>query len=115
VLGTPVVTDTYIRDFVSQNCIKIMRDVEKFEPLTVGFTHFQVVQKTMNTRTQYMSVIITLLGTVKNCHPSSNSVSLRITTPGTILNGTTPSCRHIDRKRYSQERYSRFCPSKGQG
>jgi hypothetical protein len=66
VLGTPVVTDTYIRDFVSQNWIKITKDVEKLEPLTDGFTHFQVVQKTMNTRTQYMSAIITLLGTVKN-------------------------------------------------
>ena len=37
-----------------------MKDVEKFEPLTDGFTHFLVVQKTMNTHTQYMSVNITL-------------------------------------------------------
>ena len=37
-----------------------MRDVEKLEPLTDGFTHFQLVQKTMNTRTQYMSANITL-------------------------------------------------------
>jgi hypothetical protein len=34
VLGTPIGTDAYIKDFVAQNCIKIMRDVEKFEPLT---------------------------------------------------------------------------------
>jgi hypothetical protein len=60
VLGTPVGTDAYIRDVVAQNCIKIMRDVEKFEPLTDGFTHFQLVQKTMNTCTQYMSANITL-------------------------------------------------------
>ena len=40
VLGTPSDTDVYIGDFVFQNCIKIMRDVEKFEPLTDGFTHF---------------------------------------------------------------------------
>ena len=60
VLGTPLGTDVYIRDFVDQNCIKIMRDVEKFEPLTDGFTHFQLVQKTMNTHTQYVSVNITL-------------------------------------------------------
>ena len=53
-------TDVYIRDFVDQNCIKIMRDVEKFEPLTDDFTHFQLVQKTMNTHTQYMCVNITL-------------------------------------------------------
>jgi hypothetical protein len=60
VLGTPIVTDVYIEDFVTQNSIKIMKDVEKFEPLTDGFTHFQVVQKTMNTRTQDMSANITL-------------------------------------------------------
>ena len=60
VLGTPIGTDAYIQDFVAQNTIKIMRDVEKLEPLTDGFTHFQLVQKTMNTRTQYMSANITL-------------------------------------------------------
>ncbi len=60
VLGTPIVSNAYIKDFVAQNCIKIMRDVDKIEPLTDGFTHFQLVQKTMNTRTQYMSANITL-------------------------------------------------------
>ena len=60
VLWTPIGTDAYIQDFVAQNSIKIMRDVEKLEPLTDGSTHFQLVQKTMNTRTQYMSVNITL-------------------------------------------------------
>ncbi len=60
VLGTPVGSNAYIKDFVAQKCIKIMWDVDKFEPLTDGFTHFQLVQKTMNTRTQYMSVNITL-------------------------------------------------------
>jgi hypothetical protein len=59
VLGTPLVTDVYIRNFVAQNCVKITRDVEKLEPLTDVFTHFQLVQKTMNTRTQYMSADIT--------------------------------------------------------
>ena len=60
VLGTPIVIDDYIKDFVSQNSIKIMKDLDKLEPLSDGFTHFQVVQKTMNTRTQYMSANITL-------------------------------------------------------
>ena len=41
VLGTPIVTDAYIKDFVAQNSIKIMRDVEKLEPLTDGSTHFR--------------------------------------------------------------------------
>ncbi len=58
--GNPIGTDAYIKDFVAQNCIKIIRDVEKLEPLTDGFTHFQLVQKTVNTHTQYMSANITL-------------------------------------------------------
>jgi hypothetical protein len=36
VMGTPIGTDAYIKEFVGQNCIKIMRDVEKLEPLTDG-------------------------------------------------------------------------------
>ncbi len=43
-----------------QNYIKITRDVEKLEPLTDDFIHFQVIQKTRNTCTEYMSVNITL-------------------------------------------------------
>jgi hypothetical protein len=34
--------------------------MEKLEPLTDGFTYFQLIQKNMNTRTQYMSANITL-------------------------------------------------------
>ena len=37
-----------------------MRDVDKLESLTDGFTYFQLVQKTMSTFTQYMSANITL-------------------------------------------------------
>jgi hypothetical protein len=32
VLGTPIGTDDYIKDFVPQNSIKIMKDVEKLSP-----------------------------------------------------------------------------------
>jgi hypothetical protein len=60
VQGTLLVTDVYVRNFVTQNCIKITRDVRKFEPLTDGFIHYQLIQKTMNTRIHYMSVNITL-------------------------------------------------------
>jgi hypothetical protein len=49
VLGTPLGTDLYVRNFVAQNCINITRDVEKLEPLSDGFIHFQLIQKTMNT------------------------------------------------------------------
>jgi hypothetical protein len=37
-----------------------MRDIEKLEPLTDGLTHFQLIQKTQNTHTQYTSANITL-------------------------------------------------------
>jgi hypothetical protein len=60
VLGTPTGTEGHIKIFVTQNCVKIMRDIEKLEPLTDGFTHFQLIQKTQNTRTQYTSANITL-------------------------------------------------------
>jgi hypothetical protein len=70
VLGTPLDTDVYVRNFVARNCIKITRDVENlesltdvfihFEPLTDVFIHFHLIQKTMNIRVQYMSVNITL-------------------------------------------------------
>jgi hypothetical protein len=42
VLGTPLGTDVYIRHFVAQNCMKIIRDVEKIEPLTDALAHFQM-------------------------------------------------------------------------
>jgi hypothetical protein len=60
VLGTPIDTEGYIKNFVAQNYVKIMRDVEKVEPLTDDITHFQLIQKTQNTRTQYTSANITL-------------------------------------------------------
>jgi hypothetical protein len=60
VLGTPIGTEGYIKNFVTQNCVKIMRDIEKLEPLTDDLTHFQMIQKTQNTRTQYTSANITL-------------------------------------------------------
>jgi hypothetical protein len=60
VLGTPIGTEGYIKNFVAQNCVKIMRDIEKLEPLRDGFTHFQLIQKTQNTCTQYTSANITL-------------------------------------------------------
>jgi hypothetical protein len=46
VLGTPIGTEGYIKNFVTQNCVKIVRDIEKLEPLTDGLTHFQLIQKT---------------------------------------------------------------------
>ena len=51
VLGTPLGTDVYIRDFVAQNCIKITKDVEKIEPLTDDLAHFQMTKFCLNTQT----------------------------------------------------------------
>ncbi len=59
-MGTLIGTESYIKNFVAHNCVKIMRDIEKLEPLTDGLTHFQLIQKTQNTRTQYLSANITL-------------------------------------------------------
>ena len=60
VLGTPTGTDTYIKEYVSHHCVKIIRNVEKHDHLSDGFVHFQLVKFCMNTCTQYMSANITL-------------------------------------------------------
>ena len=59
-LGTPLVTDTYIKSYVTQNCLKIITDVEKHDPLTDGFVHNHLMKFCMNTRTEYMIATITL-------------------------------------------------------
>ncbi len=54
VLGTPIGTDIYIKEYVTQNGIKITRDVEKHDHLTDGFVNnVQDIKFCMNTRTQY--------------------------------------------------------------
>ncbi len=59
-MGTPLVTDGYIKDFVVNNCLKIVRNVEKLEPITDGFVFYKLVKFYMNTSTQFMSENITL-------------------------------------------------------
>ncbi len=83
VLGTPLVTGVYVRNFVDQNCINTTKDVEKLEPLTDGFTHFQLIQKTMNTHTQYMSANITLSS--QEQFPSTQRVHEDMTITNDIL------------------------------
>ena len=36
-------SDTYMKSYVPQNCLKIIRDVEKHDLLTDGFVHNQVI------------------------------------------------------------------------
>jgi hypothetical protein len=57
-LGTPIGTDIYIKEYVQHNCLKIMRDADKHDPLTGGFVH--LMKFCVNTRTQYMSANIRL-------------------------------------------------------
>ena len=91
VLGTPIGTEGYIKNFVVQNCIKIIRNLEKLEPLTDDFTHFQLIQKTMK-------------NTVHEC-------KYYFTTPGEIFIGTASSCRHNHYKHYSKKGYAKFISS----
>ena len=60
VLGAPVGTDKYIKTHVTQNCLCIMTDIAKLEPLDDGLVHFQLLKYCMNTRTQYISANVTI-------------------------------------------------------
>jgi hypothetical protein len=75
VLGTPLGTDLYVRNFVAQNCIKITRDVEKLEPLSDGFIHFQLIQDYEDPHTVY-------------------ECKYHFIASGAIPIGTACSCRH---------------------
>ena len=48
---------------MSQNCLKIMVDITKHEPLDDGLVHFQLMKFCMNTRTQYISSNVTVPST----------------------------------------------------
>ena len=50
ILGTPVGTDRFIQKHVAQNCLKIMEDIAKHEPLDDGLVHFQLLKYCMHTR-----------------------------------------------------------------
>ena len=60
ILGTPIDTDIYIKEYVQHNCLKIITDTVKHDPLTDGFVDFHLTKFCVNTRTQYMSANITL-------------------------------------------------------
>ena len=60
VLGTPVGIDRYIKTHVVQNCLRIMTDIGKHEPLDDGLVHFQLLKYCMNTYTQYISANVTI-------------------------------------------------------
>ncbi len=60
VLGTPLGTDIYKKDFVVHKCVKIARNVERLEPITDGFVIHQLVNFCMNIWTQFMRTNITI-------------------------------------------------------
>ena len=98
VLGTPLGTDVYIMDFVTQKCIKIIRDVEKIE-------------RTFDRWSSPFSDDKILYEHTDPVHECQHYPTIS----GAILIGAAPSCRHVHRKRYPQERYSWFIHSLGQG
>ena len=57
-MGTQIGTDNFIKEYVVQNCVKIVRDVEKHDHLTDGFVHDQLMKFCMNTHTQFISASI---------------------------------------------------------
>ena len=70
VLGAPVGTDRYIKTHVAQNCLRIMADIAKHDPLDDGLAHFQFLKYCLNTCTQYISKRdVTIPGTVMGIKP----------------------------------------------
>ena len=99
VLGTPIGTDTYIKEYVAQNCLKIIRDAEKHDPLTDGFAHFQLIIFFVNTCTQYMSANITL--PPQEYFLSAQHIHVDTVIADTILRkGTRGSFRQWDKNDY---------------
>jgi hypothetical protein len=91
VLWTPIGTDSYIKNFVAENSIKIMKDVETLEPLTDTFTHFQLIR--MKTHIQYMSANISL--PVQECFLSEQYIHVDKAIAKAILQkGTRGSFHH---------------------
>ncbi len=90
-LWTSIGTDSYIKNFVAENSIKIMKDVETLEPLTDAFTHFQLIR--MNTHIKYMSANISL--PVQQCFLSEQYIHVDKAIAKAILQkGTRGSFHH---------------------
>jgi hypothetical protein len=55
-----VVTDTFVRNFVTKTCRNIIDDVEKLDSIQDGFIHFQLIRFYQDTRLQYINSRIML-------------------------------------------------------
>ncbi len=59
-IGVPIVTDTFVRQFVAKTCRDIIADVEKLDAVEDGFIHFQLLRFCQTTRLQYFNSHIIL-------------------------------------------------------
>jgi hypothetical protein len=60
VIGAPISTDIFVRDFVAKTCRDIIDDVEKLDSIQDGFIHFHLVRFCQATRLQYINSHIML-------------------------------------------------------
>ena len=59
-VGVPIVTDTFVRNFVAKTCRAIIDDVEKLDAIQDGFIHYQLLRFCQATRLQYINSHILL-------------------------------------------------------
>jgi hypothetical protein len=97
--GLPWAQTFYIKNYVQNNCLKIINDAGKHDPLTDGFVHFHLIKFCVNTRTQYMSANITLPS--QEHFLSAQHVHVDTTIADAILKkGTRDSFRQWDKNDY---------------
>ena len=56
----PIVTDTFVRNFVAKTCRNIIDDVEKLDAIQDGFIQYQLLRFCQATRLQYINSHIML-------------------------------------------------------
>ena len=57
-VGVPLGTDAFVSAYVAATCKEISTDIDKLDPLTDGFVHYQLVRFCQATRLQYLNVHI---------------------------------------------------------
>jgi len=57
-VGVPLGTDAFVTAYVANKCQEISADIDKLDPLTDGFVHYQLVRFCQATRLQYLNAHI---------------------------------------------------------
>ena len=57
-VGVPLGTDAFVSVYVAATCQQISADIDKLDPLTDGFVHYQLVRFCQAARLQYLSARI---------------------------------------------------------